>query len=95
MELIILKILRPVPLTRKEKGPVRHIDTFQGNTFYHEGHEEHEEVAIRLIAHRVASGEWRVASYGFLKREARAPIEVDSDKYRDRSADAVSGLTYF
>jgi len=56
MELIILKILRPVPLARTEKGPVRQIDTFQGNTFYHEGHEGHEEVAIRLIAHRGTEG---------------------------------------
>ena len=49
----------------------------------------------KILQDEREDAEWRVASYGFLKREARAPIEVDSDKYRDRSADAVSGLTYF
>jgi hypothetical protein len=37
---------------RREKGSVRHLDIFKENAFHHEGHEGHEEVAIRFIAHR-------------------------------------------
>jgi hypothetical protein len=40
-----------------EKGSVRHLDIFKENAFHHEGHEGHEEVAIRLIAHRGTEGD--------------------------------------
>jgi len=32
------------------------VDTIEENTFYHGGHEGHEEVAIRLVAHRGTEG---------------------------------------
>jgi hypothetical protein len=36
----------------EKKGSVCHLDIFKENAFHHEGHEGHEEVAIRFIAHR-------------------------------------------
>ncbi len=33
------------------------VDTIEGNTFYHGGHEGHEEVAMRFIAHRGTEGD--------------------------------------
>jgi len=36
-----------------KKGSVRHLDIFKENAFHHEGHEGHEKVAMRFIAHRV------------------------------------------